>query len=121
MLKNKDFMAEFSRIKHSIESGTTPVFSELRHAKTELFELVPYLLIHGSLLILSTLLIRKISAGDLFSVVILLAVNTATQTLSSVAMVGLKHFLRVKKLKKHGLQVTEANIAVLECMEYQTV
>lgn len=121
MRKRSEFMMEFDRVKRSIDRGTTPVFSELRNARTTLLELFPYLIIHGALLVLSTLLIQKIKAGALFSVVILLIVNTTAQTLSSVLLVLLKHLLRVRKLKKHGLQVNEENIAVLECMEYQSV
>lgn len=117
----KDFSKEFERVKQSIENGTTPVFSELRNAKTTLFELLPYLIIQSILLVISTLIIQKINVGELFSIVILLVVNTTSQTLSSIILVMLKHFLRVRKLKKYNLQVSEKNIAVLECMEYQSV
>lgn len=121
MAEKIDFITEFDRVKHSIESGTTPVFSELRNAKTTLFELVPYLIIQSSLLVLSTLIIQKINTSNLLSMVILLVVNTTSQTLSSIILVALKHFVRVRKLKKYGLQVNERNISVLECMEYQSV
>jgi hypothetical protein len=121
MKRNTAFIVEFNRVKQSIENGTTPVFSELRNAKTTLFELFPYLLIQSILLVISTLIIQKINVGELFSIVILLVVNTTSQTLSSIILVMLKHFLRVRKLKKYGLQVNEKNIAVLECMEYQSV
>lgn len=121
MAEKIDFITEFNRVKRSIESGTTPVFSELRNAKTTLFELVPYLIIQSSLLVLSTLIIQKINTSNLLSMVILLVVNTTSQTLSSIILVALKHFVRVRKLKKYGLEVNERNISVLECMEYQSV
>lgn len=121
MNKKDRFLTEFNRVKQSIEKGTTPVFSEVRNAKTTLFELAPYLCIQSILLVLSTIVIQKINVSELFSIVILLVVNTTSQTLSSIILVMLKHFLRVRRLKKYGLQVNENNIAVLECMEYQSV
>ncbi len=110
MNKKIDFIAEFNRVKESIENGTTPVFSELRNAKTTLFELVPYLTIQSLLLVLSTLIIQKLNTDNLFSMVILLVVNTTSQTLSSIILVALKHLVRVRKLKRYGLQVNERNI-----------
>jgi hypothetical protein len=53
--------------------------------------------------------------------VILLVTNTTTQTLSFAILVLIKHIIRVRILKKHGLEVNERNIAVLESMEYQSV
>ena len=115
------FITEFERVKHSIEQGKTPVYSELRSAKTTLLELLPSLLIQSVLLVISTLIIAQIKVSEMAQMVILLVVNTTTQTLSFVIMVLLKHILRVKMLKKHNLEVNERNIAVLESMEYQSV
>lgn len=116
-----DFLTEFERVKNSIESGTTPVFNELRNAKTTLMELIPYLVIQSTLLIISTIIIQKIDVGGLSSMVILLVVNTTSQTLSNIILVCLKHWMRVNKLKKFNIEVTERNISVLESMEYQSV
>ena len=121
MGKQENFLTEFERIKVSIEKGTTPVFSELRNAKTTLKELVPYLAIQSVLLVLSTVIISKINADTLTSMVVILVANTISQTLANVLLVLVKHFFRVKKLKRYGLEVSEKNLSVLECMEYQTV
>lgn len=120
-MKRKDFLTEFNRIKQSIESGITPVSNELRMAKTTLLELFPSLLIQSVLLVISTLIISQLQMSEMTSIVVLLVTNSTTSTLSFVILVSLKHLLRVRKLKKHGLQVTERNIAVLESMEYQSV
>jgi hypothetical protein len=120
-MKNTDFLTEFERVKKSIESGTTPVFNEIRNAKTTLLELPPYLIIQSILLIVSTIIIQSVEMSGLYSMVVLLVVNTTSQTLSNVALVGLKHFLRVKKLRRYGIAVNERNISVLESMEYQSV
>ena len=119
--KKEKFLLEFNRIKTSIESGTTPVYSELRVAKQSLKELVPYLCIQSIFLVLSTSVVQKIEVNEVLSVVILLVANTTSQTVSSIVLVMLKHILRVRKLKKHNLEVNERNIAVLESMEYQSV
>ena len=116
-----DFLTEFNRIKQSIESGITPVSNELRMAKTTLLELLPSLIIQSILLVISTLIISQIQMSELVSVVVLLVSNSTTSTISFVILVILKHKLRVRKLKKYGLEITERNIAVLESMEYQSV
>ena len=117
----KDFLAEFNRIKKSIESGVTPVSNELRMAKTTLLELIPSLIIQSIFLVISTSIISKFQMSELTSIVVLLVSNSTTSTLSFVVLVMLKHCLRAMRLKKHGLEVNERNIAVLESMEYQSV
>lgn len=117
----KEFSAEFNRIKQAIESGVTPVSNELRMAKTTLLELIPSLLIQSVLLIISTLIISRLQMSELVSIVVLLVSNSTTSTLSFVILVMLKHRMRVRVLRKYGLEVTEKNIAVLESMEYQSV
>ena len=117
----KDFLTEFNRIKQAIESGVTPVSNELRMAKTTLFELIPSLVIQSILLIISTIIISNLNFSELVSMVVLLVSNSTTSTLSFVILVMLKHQMRVRVLKKYGLEITERNIAVLESMEYQSV
>ena len=117
----KDFMCEFNRIRKAMDEGKTPVYSELRSAQTTLLELIPSLIIQSVLLVLSTCLISLININEITRLVILLVVNTTTQTLSFVILVMLKHIIRSAKLKKYNLEVNERNIAVLECMEYQSV
>lgn len=121
VLKSDEFLTEFERIKISIEKGTTPVFSELRNAKTTLKELIPYLAIQSILLVLSTVIVSRIQTDELTSMVIILVANTISQTLANVLLVLIKHFFRVRKLKRYGLEATEKNLSVLECMEYQSV
>ena len=121
MDKQKQFIAEFNRVKTAIEDGKTPVYSEMRSVKTCLLELVPSLLIQSVLLVISTLIVSSLNLSEMQSIVVLLVANTTTQTLSFSILSILKHFLRVSILKKHRIEVTERNIAVLESMEYQSV
>lgn len=117
----KDFLAEFNRIKQAIEDGKTPVYSEMRSVKTNLCELLPSLIIQSVLLVISTLIISRLEISELSSLVVLLVANSTTQTLSFAILSLLKHTVRVRVLKKYGLEITERNIAVLESMEYQSV
>ena len=120
-MKNKNFLEEFNRVKIAIEQGKTPVFSEMRSVKTTLLELTPSLIIQSILLVISTLIVSRLNVSELVMVVVLLVINTTTQTLSFAILSLLKHLLRVRVLKKYGLEVNERNIAVLESMEYQSV
>ena len=121
MARKTNFITEFNRIKKSIESGVTPVSNELRMAKTTLLELIPSLIIQSVFLVISTFIISKLQMSELISMVVLLVSNSTTSTLSFVVLVMLKHCLRVRRLKRYGLEVNERNIAVLESMEYQSV
>ena len=116
-----DFLTEFNRIRKAMDEGKTPVSSELRIAKTNLLELLPSLLIQSVFLIISTVIVASIKVEPIVQTVILLVANTTTQTLSWTVLVWLKQFIRVRILRKHGLEVNERNIAVLECVEYQSV
>lgn len=119
--QKENFITEFNRVKTAIEQGKTPVYSELRSVKTTLLELIPSLLIQSVLLVISTLIISQIQVSEIAQMVILLVTNTTTQTLSFAILVLIKHTIRVKTLKKYGLEINERNIAVLESLEYQSV
>ena len=121
MKEKTDFLAEFNRIKRAIESGVTPVSNEMRMAKTTLYELIPSIIIQSFLLVISTVIISSFHFSELVSMVVLLVSNSTTSTLSFVILVTIKHLIRVRVLKKNGLEVNEKNIAVLESMEYQSV
>ena len=121
MDKREKFLNEFNQVKTAIEQGKTPVYSEMRSVRTTLLELLPSLIIQSILLIISTLIISRLNVSELVMVVVLLVINTTTQTLSFAILSLLKHLLRVKVLKKYGLEVNERNIAVLESLEYQSV
>jgi hypothetical protein len=119
--REQKFLTEFNRIQQAIENGVTPVSNELRMAKTTLLELIPSLLIQSVLLIISTLIVSRLQMSELVAMVVLLVSNSTTSTLSFVILVMLKHRIRVRVLRKYGLEVSEKNIAVLESMEYQSV
>ena len=49
--RQDDFILEFEKTKTSINEGKTPVYSELRCARTNLLEVIPFYLIQGVFLL----------------------------------------------------------------------
>lgn len=119
--KQEDFVKEFEKTKTSIDKGKTPVYSELRCARTNLLEVVPHYAIQGVFLIVGTLALSKVDMNDTLKIAVVLLVNGICSTVASSMFVFIKHFLRVRMLKKLGLAVSEKNISVLESLEYQSV
>lgn len=117
----KSFIEEFEKTKKSINEGKTPVFSELRCARSNLLEVIPYYSIQGVVLILGTLLLSGIEMSDTLKIAIVLLVNSICSTVANSIFVFIKHLMRVNILKRLGLEVSEKNISVLESLEYQSV
>lgn len=115
------FLLEFDRIKGNREAGRSPVFCEMRSVRTNMIESLPYNLLSGAFLILGTLLIRSLGLNELISIAIVMTVNSFCGVIANFIFTISKHALRIRFLRKMGLEPTEDNIAVLESMEYQTV
>ena len=124
MRKQKDivaYKANFDRVKQSIRDGKTPVYSEIRSAKTNLFESIPYNTVQGVFTVLASLLIAQIDVSDLLKIAVVLVVNNVCGAVSNFIFVHIKHFLRIKLCDRIGIPPTEENIAVMESLEYQSV
>lgn len=119
--KCDSFIKEFEKTKESINEGKTPVYSELRCARSNLLEVIPYYSIQGLVLIIGTLLLSKVDMSDTLKIAIVLLVNSICSTVASSIFIFIKHILRVNMLKRLGLEVSEKNISVLESLEYQSV
>lgn len=122
--KQKDldkYKKEFDRVSNSIKNGTTPVFNEMRSAKTQLFESIPYHLINGLLLVGGTYLLNLLNINALLSVAIVLVVNSLCGEIANFIFTMIKHALRIRLCKKLNIEPNEHNIAVMESMEYQSV
>lgn len=119
--KHEVFVKEFEKTKTSINEGKTPVYSELRCARTNLLEVIPHYMIQGVFLIFGTFALSKVEMNDTLKIAVVLLVNGICSTVASSMFVFIKHFLRVRMLKKLGLAVSEKNISVLESLEYQSV
>lgn len=116
-----EYRCHFDKVKKNIEMGKTPVFSELRCAKTNLFESFPYNILTGALLIVGTILLNKIKINETIKIAIILVVNSLCGAIANFIFVAIKHFLRLKLCKRMGIEPSEENIAVMESLEYQSV
>ena len=117
----KNYKAEFNRVLDGIEKGKTPVYNEIRNAKTVLFESFPYQVLSGVFLILGTLLLDKCKVNELIKIAVVLVVNNVCYALANFIFAYAKHYLRIRLCRRLGLEPTERNIAVMESMEYQSV
>lgn len=124
MLSKKELEAykkEFYKVKDSIEKGKTPVYSELRCAKTNLIESIPYNILQGGLLIVGTYFLQNIDLNETAKIGIVLILNNFLSCLSNFVFVRIKHLLRLKLCERLGLPKTEETFAVMESLEYQSV
>ena len=117
----EEYKKEFSRVLGAIEKGKTPVYNEIRNAKTVLFESFPYQALSGVFLILGTLLLDKCKVNELIKIAVVLVVNNVCYALANFIFAYAKHYLRIRLCRRLGLKPTERNIAVMESMEYQSV
>lgn len=115
------FRALFDLTKLSMEKGKTPVFSEVRSARTNLLEVIPHYLLQGFFVVIGALILSKININDTLKLAVVLLVNGICSTISNSIFIFIKHFLRKRMLVKLGLEVNERNISVLESLEYQSV
>ena len=115
------YRANFDRVKQSIREGKTPVYSEIRSARTNLVESVPYNMTQGIFMVIAALVISKIDVSDILKVAVVLVVNNVCGAISNFIFVHIKHILRRRLCSRLGIPVTEENIAVMESLEYQSV
>ena len=115
------YKSDFYRVKSNMSAGKTPVFSELRSAKTQLIEIIPYNILSGTLLVLGTLILNKLKINSVLSVAVVLIINNLCCTISNYLFTITKHYLRIKLCERLEIDATEENIAVMESLEYQSV
>lgn len=115
------YKKELDRVLASMDSGKPPVYSELRSARTSMFETLPYNVLSGIFLIASTYLISKIKLPEPLMVAVVLVINSICGTVSFFLFTLIKHWLRVQLCKRLKIEPTETNIAAMESLEYQSV
>lgn len=102
--RQDDFILEFEKTKTSINEGKTPVYSELRCARTNLLEVIPYYLIQGVFLIVGTLALSKVEMNDTLKIAVVLLVNGICSTVASSVFVFIKHFYVLECCENWGLK-----------------
>lgn len=124
MTKKSDldlYKKELDRVCEAIEQGKTPVFNEMRNAKTNLVEAFPFNCIQGFFIILGAILISKIGINETIKIAVVLVINGFCGASANYIFTYIKHFLRIRLCKKLGIEATEKNIALMESLEYQSV
>lgn len=115
------YKAKFLEVKQNIAEGKTPVYSELRAAKSNMVESLPYNSIQAVLMVIVTVAMAKVELNELFRMALLLVVNNLCGAISNYLFTIGKHWLRVKLCERLKIEPSEENIAVMESLEYQTV
>lgn len=115
------YKAKLLEVKANIAEGKTPVYSELRAAKSNMVESLPYNSIQAVLMVIVTVAMSKVELNELFRMALLLVVNNLCGAVSNYIFTVGKHWLRVKLCKRLKIEPTEENIAAMESLEYQTV
>ena len=115
------YKEELEETKIKMSEGKTPVFCEMRSAKTNLIESVPYNFINGLFLICGTLLLSKLNINQTVAVGVVLVVNSVCSAIANYIFTVAKHKLRIRLCKRLGVEPTEQYIAAMESLEYQSV
>lgn len=125
LLRNKkkleDYKTKLLQVHDNIEAGKTPVFDEMKTAKTNMVETVPYNIILGLFVIFGAILTDKIAINETIKLAIILIINHFFGAVSNFIFTMLKHKMRLNLLKKLNLEPTERIIAAMESLEYQSV
>ena len=117
----EEYRRTFEHVLQRIEDGTTPVYNEIRSAKTGLIEAFPANIVNGILLVLGTLVLNAIPINELIKIAVVLVVNRLCGAIAEYIFVVAKNALRVRLCLRLGIEPTERNIAVMESLEYQSV
>ena len=116
-----DYKKEFDRVSQSINQGKTPVYNELRNAKTMLVESLPYNLLLGAFSILAALIIARIRLNQTVMIAVVLCINNFCGAIANYVFTIVKHGLRIQLCKRLHIEPIDMNIAVMESLEYQSV
>lgn len=119
--KLEDYKTKLLQVYNNIETGKTPVFDEMKTAKTNMFETVPYNMILGLFVVFGAILTDKIAINETIKLAIILIINHFFGAVSNFIFTILKHKMRLNLLKKLNLEPTERIIAAMESLEYQSV
>lgn len=115
------YKEQLETVKQNIEIGKTPVFNEMRCAKTNLIESVPYNIINGIFTIVAVFLVNHIALNEMLKIAIVLIINNMCGALANYIFTAAKHCLRVHLCQRLQIEPNEKNIAAMESMEYQSV
>lgn len=117
----KRYKVELDRVLSSMDAGKTPVFNELRSAKTQMYETFPRDSLSGVFLIASAVIVSTIKLPESIMIAVVLVVNSLCNCIANYLFTLIKHWLRIRLCKRLGIEPNERNIAAMESLEYQSV
>ena len=115
------YKREFLTVAENRAKGVTPVFNQLRVAKTSLAECIPFNLINAFFLTLASVAVNTLNLSDVLKIVAVLIMNSVCGAVAQYIFTLVRHRLRIKLCRRLNIEPTESNIAVMESIEYQTV
>ena len=116
-----EYKSKFDEVYKSIEEGKTPVFNEMRAAKTSLVETFPYQSLNAIFIVVCSIILSHFQINELVKIGVVLVVNDLCKAVSNYIFSVIKHNLRISLCKRLGIEPNERNIAVMESLEYQSV
>lgn len=122
--KNKNlqqFKEQLEKVQQNMKEGRTPVYNEVRAARNDLIEAIPFNVVKGFFMIVAALILGMFPISDTIKVAVVLVINRVCANLASFVFVSIKHFFRIRLCKRLGLEPTEQVIAAMESLEYQSV
>ena len=115
------YKREFLAVAENRAKGVTPVFNQLRAAKTSLAECIPFNLINAFFLTLASAAVNKLALSDVLKIAAVLIMNSVCGAIAQYLFTLVRHQLRIKLCRRLSIEPSESNIAVMESIEYQTV
>jgi len=115
------YKAELERVMKAIEGGKTPVFNEIRNARTGFIESIPFNVVNGAFIIAGSFLIDSIKVNEVVKIAVVMIVNSFCYQVANYLFVNTKHRLRIRLCRRLGIEPTERTIAAMESLEYQSV
>lgn len=115
------YKREFMTVAENRVKGITPVFNQMRAAKTSLAECIPFNLINAFFLTLASVAVNTLNLSDVLKIAAVLIMNSVCGAIAQYIFTLIRHRLRIKLCRRLNIEPTESNIAVMESIEYQTV
>lgn len=115
------YKKEFDERRKSMDEGKSPVYNEMRGAKTALFECLPFNFISGVFMIAASLIVAKINIPEVVKVAVVMIINSFCYQIANMIFTVTKHHLRGRLCRLMKIPFDERAVAVMESLECQSV
>ncbi len=94
------YKREFMTVAENRAKGITPVFNQLRAAKTLLAECIPFNLINAFFLTLASVAVNKLALSDVVKIAAVLIMNSVCGAIAQYIFAIARHRLRIKLCRR---------------------